>query len=77
MSLNRAVRSPRTCTLAALFVVGSAALAGAAPKGVGLDLAGMDQSVAPGDDFFKHANGAWLRSTEIPPTGATTARARS
>ncbi len=26
----------------------------------------MDRSVAPGDDFFAFANGAWVRSTEIP-----------
>ena len=33
----------------------------------GLDLAGIDRSVAPGDDFFHYANGAWLKVTEIPP----------
>jgi putative endopeptidase len=33
----------------------------------GIDLAGMDRSVAPGDDFFRHANGTWLKTTEIPP----------
>ena len=26
----------------------------------------MDRSVAPGDDFFKYANGTWLKHTEIP-----------
>ena len=41
----------------------------------GIDLAGMDRSVAPGDDFFGYANGAWLKSTEIPPTAAATGRA--
>jgi putative endopeptidase len=33
----------------------------------GIDLAGMDRSVAPGDDFFRFANGGWLRATQIPP----------
>src|SRR5213080_1053050 len=33
----------------------------------GLDLAGMDKSVNPGDDFFRYANGHWLKTTEIPP----------
>jgi putative endopeptidase len=33
----------------------------------GLDLAGMDKSVAPGDDFFRFANGDWLKATPIPP----------
>jgi predicted metalloendopeptidase len=32
-----------------------------------VDLAGIDRSVAPGDDFFRFANGAWLAKTEIPP----------
>lgn len=36
----------------------------AAPSGI--DLAGMDRSIAPGDDFFAWANGSWLRSAEIP-----------
>ena len=33
----------------------------------GLDVAGMDRSVAPGDDFFAYANGTWSRNTPIPP----------
>ena len=32
----------------------------------GVDLAGMDTAVTPGDDFFAYANGTWLKSTEIP-----------
>ncbi|HEY8617237.1 M13 family metallopeptidase [Phenylobacterium sp.] len=32
----------------------------------GFDLSGMDRSVKPGDDFFKFANGAWDRATQIP-----------
>jgi putative endopeptidase len=31
-----------------------------------LDPANMDQSVAPGDNFFWYANGAWLKSNPIP-----------
>jgi putative endopeptidase len=33
----------------------------------GLDLAGMNRSVAPGDDFFAYANGGWIKNTAIPP----------
>ncbi|MGH7703431.1 MAG: M13 family peptidase, partial [Gemmatimonadales bacterium] len=33
----------------------------------GLDLAGMDSTVPPGDNFFTYANGTWLKNTEIPP----------
>jgi putative endopeptidase len=32
----------------------------------GFDLAGMDRSVKPGDNFFDFANGNWARTTEIP-----------
>lgn len=32
----------------------------------GFDAAGMDRGVAPGDEFFDYANGAWVRNTEIP-----------
>ncbi len=32
----------------------------------GIDVAGIDKSVAPGDDFNAYANGAWLNKTEIP-----------
>src|ERR1043165_4680636 len=35
-------------------------------KAQGIDLAGMDKSVDPGDDFFSYANGGWLKATEIP-----------
>ncbi|HEX6802497.1 MAG TPA: M13 family metallopeptidase [Terriglobales bacterium] len=33
----------------------------------GIDIAAMDRSVKPGDDFFHYCNGAWLQRTEIPP----------
>jgi putative endopeptidase len=32
----------------------------------GFDVAAMDRSVEPGNDFFRHANGAWMKTTEIP-----------
>ncbi|HEX2817715.1 MAG TPA: M13 family metallopeptidase [Phenylobacterium sp.] len=32
----------------------------------GLDLAGMDRNVKPGDDFFAYGNGGWMAKTEIP-----------
>jgi putative endopeptidase len=61
-----------------VILVGVATLAGAACRPAksaeapaasatqGLDVAGMDRSINPGDDFFAYANGAWLKSTEIP-----------
>jgi putative endopeptidase len=32
----------------------------------GIDVAGMDKSVAPGDDFNAYANGGWIKATAIP-----------
>ena len=32
----------------------------------GVDEAGMDKSIAPGDDFYGYVNGIWARNTPIP-----------
>ncbi|HEX7836244.1 MAG TPA: M13 family metallopeptidase N-terminal domain-containing protein, partial [Kofleriaceae bacterium] len=32
----------------------------------GFDTTGMDSSVAPGESFYRYANGHWLTSTQIP-----------
>ena len=37
----------------------------------GLDLAGMDRSVAPGDDFYRYMNGQWLKANSVPPDRAS------
>lgn len=37
----------------------------------GVDTAGMDPSVKPGDDFFAHVNGTWNRNTPIPDDRAS------
>ena len=49
----------------------SASTAPEAPKHAaigdfGVDLAGRDMSVKPGDDFIKYAGGGWMKSNEIP-----------
>src|ERR1700730_7985373 len=75
------IRTPRSIASRALALTAAAAgltlatsslstaspAATPAPSPHGLDLAGIDRSVAPGDDFFHYANGAWLKVTEIPP----------
>jgi putative endopeptidase len=48
-----------------------AATAAAAPS-IGIDLAGIDASVKPGDDFDAHANGTWNKTTEIPADRSST-----
>src|SRR5215813_1104336 len=45
----------------------TALAAGAPAERHGLDVAAIDKSVAPGDDFFRYANGSWLKQAEIPP----------
>ena len=37
-----------------------------AKKGVGVDLANIDSSAAPGNDFFQFANGSWIKANPIP-----------
>jgi putative endopeptidase len=37
----------------------------------GIDLAAIDRSIRPGDDFFQFANGSWLARTQIPPDRAS------
>ncbi len=32
----------------------------------GIDVAGMDTSVRPGDDFFAYVNGTWVQNAEMP-----------
>jgi putative endopeptidase len=51
---------------AALAALCAFAAPGADTGGRGLDFAGIDRSVAPGDDFFRYSNGSWFAKTEIP-----------
>ncbi|PNS08621.1 M13 family metallopeptidase [Solilutibacter silvestris] len=48
-----------------------AAAPAAAPAG-GIDLAGIDKSVKPGDDFDNYANGTWAKTAEIPADRSAT-----
>jgi len=57
----------RSPSFLALCLILPALLAAPPKAGIhGLDLAGMDRAVAPGDDFFAYANGGWVKRTEIP-----------
>ncbi len=38
----------------------------------GIVVANMDRSVKPGDDFYRYANGTWIKRTEIPPDRSDT-----
>jgi putative endopeptidase len=49
----------------------SSTTANVAPT-LGVDLAGIDKNVKPGDDFDAYANGAWRAKTEIPADRSST-----
>ena len=53
--------------LATLFIAVAACKAAPKPLRSGIDLAGMDKSVNPGDDFYEYTNGNWSKATPIPP----------
>lgn len=42
----------------------------AAPETHGITVANLDRSVQPGDDFYRFANGEWIKRSEIPPDRA-------
>jgi putative endopeptidase len=48
------------------------AVSAAAAPTIGIDLAGTDATVKPGDDFEAHANGTWRKVTEIPADRSST-----
>jgi len=59
-------RSALAAALLAAALLGAPACRKAPPLTTGVDLAGMDTSVAPGDDFNAYANGGWIKATPIP-----------
>ncbi len=52
--------------LALLLATPVPAQTNAARPPAGVDLAGMDTTVQPGDSFWQYANGTWLEQAEIP-----------
>src|ERR1035438_6506573 len=58
-----------TCVLA--VVVRAHAQDAPAPETHGIDVANMDRSIKPGDNFYEYANGGWIKRTEIPPDRAS------
>ncbi|HET7562244.1 MAG TPA: M13 family metallopeptidase [Rhodanobacteraceae bacterium] len=62
--------SPQAPSTSASSAPASAASATPAPAStapvIGLDLAAIDKSVKPGDNFFMYANGDWYKSAKIP-----------
>ena len=63
--MRRSLSSLAFCVVVPALVAASPKATATAPIH-GLDLAGMDPAVAPGDDFFAYANGGWVKRTTIP-----------
>ena len=58
-------RPPAAILLAAVIAVAPGCRK-TPPLASGIDVAGMDTSVAPGDDFNAYTNGGWIKATPIP-----------
>ncbi|HYE57816.1 MAG TPA: M13 family metallopeptidase [Rhodothermales bacterium] len=80
MTFSTSLRRPILAVLLFPLVFGTACAAGqpartggrqsatasAAVRPLGLDTSGVDRAVRPQDDLFRHANGRWLATTDIP-----------
>jgi putative endopeptidase len=60
------LRKNFTLPLALLLAGAAACTMKKATPSAGIDVAGMDKSVVPGDDFNAYANGGWIKATPIP-----------
>ena len=60
LGIAAATLGPAACT------AGSDSEVAAIGTEAGIDLAAMDTSADPGEDFYAYANGGWMAATEIP-----------
>ena len=60
-------RNAAACAVFALVPLAAYWQQANAPETHGIVVANMDRSVKPGDDFYRYANGDWIKRTEIPP----------
>jgi predicted metalloendopeptidase len=67
-SLRARAAYPRVAAilLAAALAAATACRTTPPSSAAGIDLKGMDTSIAPGDDFNAYANGGWIKTTPIP-----------
>jgi len=60
-------RNAAACAVLAVALFAAYAQDAPAPETHGIIVANMDRSVKPGDDFYRYANGGWIKRTELPP----------
>src|ERR1041385_6961836 len=63
-------KSPPLFSIIFAFLISAACKTPQKALPSGIDIAGMDKSVRPGDDFHEYVNGGWLKATPIPPDKA-------
>ena len=69
--MKPACKFPRFLTFfIAFFAFAAFAQPANAPDAHGIVIANIDRSVKPGDDFYRFANGEWIKRTTIPPDRA-------
>ncbi len=71
-AVSAAVACDRTPNAAQTAAPTAAEAPAATAPTSGIDLAGIDKSVKPGDDFNAYANGTWNKNTPIPDDRAST-----
>jgi predicted metalloendopeptidase len=59
---------PAIVFAAALALLGTASCSSGGSSGstIGINVAAMDKTIAPGSDFYGYANANWMKATEIP-----------
>ena len=70
--LTAAILGASVALLAAPAVWGAGPSASVANANAGIDFSYIDHAVKPGDDFFSYANGAWVKTAQIPADRSST-----
>jgi len=66
--MKRSLTFPIIIASLSLLISSCADHKGEAATSAYLDIADIDSTVKPGDDFYSYANGRWLKTAVIPPT---------
>ena len=53
-------------TMFTIMLMASASLGSYAQTGTGIDLANLNQTVKPGEDFYQYACGGWMKNNPLP-----------